>query len=73
MLKEGVTHSAGVPTVWLSMFAHLDAETAAGRDATLGKLRLVTIGGSAAPRAMIERFVPLATLADLAAARHVLH
>jgi acyl-CoA synthetase (AMP-forming)/AMP-acid ligase II len=35
MLDEGITHSAGVPTVWLSMFAHLDAELAAGRDATL--------------------------------------
>jgi acyl-CoA synthetase (AMP-forming)/AMP-acid ligase II len=57
MLKEGVTHSAGVPTVWLAMFAHLDAEAAAGRDASLGKLRLVTIGGSAAPRAMIERLM----------------
>jgi acyl-CoA synthetase (AMP-forming)/AMP-acid ligase II len=57
MLAEGITHSAGVPTVWLSMFAHLDAEAAAGRDASLGKLRLVTIGGSAAPRAMIERLM----------------
>jgi fatty-acyl-CoA synthase len=57
MLQEGVTHSAGVPTVWLAMFAHLDAEAAAGRDASLGKLRLVTIGGSAAPRAMIERLM----------------
>ncbi|MBJ7526211.1 MAG: AMP-binding protein, partial [Sphingomonadaceae bacterium] len=36
MLQEGITHSAGVPTVWLSMFAHLDAEAAAERDATLG-------------------------------------
>jgi fatty-acyl-CoA synthase len=59
MLQEGITHSAGVPTVWLAMFAHLDAEAAAGRNATLGKLRLVTIGGSAAPRAMIERLIEL--------------
>ncbi len=50
--EEGVTHSAGVPTVWLSMFQHLD-ETGAG----LGKLQLVTIGGSAAPKAMIERLM----------------
>ncbi len=57
MLEEGITHSAGVPTVWLAMFAHLDAEAAAGREAGLGKLRLVTIGGSAAPRAMIERLM----------------
>ena len=56
-LDEGITHSAGVPTVWLAMFAHLDAEAAAGRDASLGKLKLVTIGGSAAPRTMIERLM----------------
>ncbi len=57
MLSEGITHSAGVPTVWLAMFAHLDAEKAAGREAGLGKLQLVTIGGSAAPRAMIDRLM----------------
>jgi fatty-acyl-CoA synthase len=52
MIQEGVTHSAGVPTVWLGMFAHLDAT---GGD--LGKLRLAIIGGSAAPRAMVERLM----------------
>jgi fatty-acyl-CoA synthase len=52
MLDEGVTHSAGVPTVWLAMMQHLDST---GTD--LGKLQNVTIGGSAAPRAMIEYFV----------------
>ncbi|MEY3659023.1 MAG: hypothetical protein RLZZ561_1779 [Pseudomonadota bacterium] len=57
MREEGVTHSAGVPTVWLAMFQHLDATAKAGGDASLGKLRLVTIGGSAAPRAMIERLM----------------
>lgn len=57
MVDEGVTHSAGVPTVWLGMFQHLDALAAAGEDAGLGRLRLVTIGGSAAPRAMIERLM----------------
>ncbi|HEV2598894.1 long-chain fatty acid--CoA ligase [Sphingopyxis sp.] len=50
--EEGVTHSAGVPTVWLSMFAHMDATKA-----DYGQLKLVVIGGSAAPRAMIERFM----------------
>ena len=50
MNAETVTHSAGVPTVWLGMFAHLDA---GGRRPE--HLELVTIGGSAAPRAMIER------------------
>lgn len=57
MREEGITHSAGVPTVWLAMFGYLDAEAAAGRDTGLGKLKLVTIGGSAAPRAMIERLM----------------
>ncbi len=52
MMRENVTHSAGVPTVWLGMFQHMDA-TGEG----LGKLRLAIIGGSAAPRAMVERLM----------------
>ena len=50
--REGVTHSAGVPTVWLSVFQHLDAH---GGD--LGKLRQLICGGTAMPRFMIERFM----------------
>ncbi|WP_417594781.1 long-chain fatty acid--CoA ligase [Parasphingorhabdus sp.] len=50
--EEGVTHSAGVPTVWLSMFADMDEK---GGD--YGKLRVVVIGGSACPRSMIERLM----------------
>ena len=50
--EEGVTHSAGVPTVWLSMFADMDAN---GGD--YGKLGVVVIGGSACPRSMIERLM----------------
>jgi acyl-CoA synthetase (AMP-forming)/AMP-acid ligase II len=57
MIDEGVTHSAGVPTVWLAMFAQLDALADSGQAADLGRLRVVTIGGSAAPRAMIERLM----------------
>ncbi len=56
-IDEGVTHSAGVPTVWLAMFQHLDALADSGRAADLGKLRIVTIGGSACPRSMIERLM----------------
>ena len=48
---EEVTHSAGVPTVWLGMIEHIE-RTGAG----LSDLKYVTIGGSAAPRAMIEWF-----------------
>jgi len=57
MIDEGITHSAGVPTVWLAMFQHLDALADSGRAHDLGKLKIVTIGGSAAPRAMIERLM----------------
>ncbi len=49
---EKVSHTAGVPTVWLQMFADLDTN---GGD--YAKLSHVVIGGSAAPRAMIERFM----------------
>jgi fatty-acyl-CoA synthase len=51
MREEGVTHTAAVPTVWLGVMGHVEAT---GGD--LGRLRLITIGGSAAPRAMIEFF-----------------
>lgn len=49
--EEKVTHSAGVPTVWIGMIGHIEAT---GDD--LGPLQNVLIGGSAAPRAMIEWF-----------------
>ena len=50
--NEGVTHAAGVPTVWLGVFQQLDS---AGGN--LGKLRHIICGGSAMPRSMIERFM----------------
>ncbi len=49
--EEGVTHSAGVPTVWLTLIEHVERT-----GESLGDLSQVTIGGSAAPRAMIEWF-----------------
>src|SRR3546814_12391855 len=52
MREEGVTHTAGVPTVWLAMMNHVEAT-----GAELGRLSVVTIGGSAAPRSMIQYFV----------------
>jgi fatty-acyl-CoA synthase len=52
MKSEGVTHTAGVPTVWLALINHVEAT---GED--LGRLETVHIGGSAAPRAMIQWFV----------------
>lgn len=54
MNRERVTHSAGVPTVWLAMFQHMDATGQAPEH-----LKIVTIGGSAAPRAMIERIMKM--------------
>ncbi len=48
---EGVTMSAGVPTVWMML---LDYMTTRGKRPTT--LRKVAVGGSACPRAMIERF-----------------
>ena len=52
MNREKVTHSSGVPTVWLATFAHIDATGETPRH-----LKLANIGGSAAPRAMIERLM----------------
>jgi fatty-acyl-CoA synthase len=54
MNREKVTHSAGVPTVWLGMFQHMDETGDAPK-----YLRQVTIGGSAAPRSMIERIMKM--------------
>lgn len=54
MVAERVSFSLGVPTVWLGVFGHIDRTP----DLDLAALRLgrVVIGGSAAPRAMIDRF-----------------
>jgi acyl-CoA synthetase (AMP-forming)/AMP-acid ligase II len=49
--EEQVTHSAGVPTVWLGVIDHVE-RTGAG----LGRLEMVVIGGSAAPPATIRWF-----------------
>jgi fatty-acyl-CoA synthase len=51
---EKVTLALGVPTVWLMLFNHVDA---AGLDPKRDLcLKRAVIGGSAAPRAMCERF-----------------
>jgi fatty-acyl-CoA synthase len=46
-----VSFTAAVPTVWLMLLAHLEAN-----DLKLPYLRKVVIGGSACPRAMIQKF-----------------
>ena len=48
---EKVTLSAGVPTVWLMLLQYLDES-----GAKLPHMDRTVIGGSAAPRSMIERF-----------------
>jgi fatty-acyl-CoA synthase len=52
-VQEGVTWSAGVPTIWLPMLAMLDAEP---HRWDLSKMKGMLVGGSAAPRAMIAGF-----------------
>jgi acyl-CoA synthetase (AMP-forming)/AMP-acid ligase II len=48
---EGVTHSAGVPTVWLGTIDHVERT-----GASLGKLHTIIVGGSSAPPATIRWF-----------------
>ena len=48
---EGVTFTAGVPTVWLALADHLEST-----GHRLKTLRRLVVGGSAAPRSLIERF-----------------
>jgi len=52
MNAERVTLGSGVPTVWLALFAHVDAG-----GTWPASLTQITVGGSAAPRAMVRRFV----------------
>jgi fatty-acyl-CoA synthase len=52
-VAEGVTWTAGVPTIWLGILAMLDAEPDRW---DLSRLKGMLVGGSAAPRAMIAGF-----------------
>jgi acyl-CoA synthetase (AMP-forming)/AMP-acid ligase II len=49
--SEGVSMTAAVPTVWLMLLSHMEAN-----NLKLSSLRRVLIGGSACPRAMIQKF-----------------
>ena len=49
--REGVTTTAGVPTVWLALLEYMR-----GNGKRLDGLQRVIIGGSAAPTSMIEAF-----------------
>jgi len=52
MEAEGVTLSAGVPTVWLMLLGHVKEN-----NLKFSTMNRTVIGGSAAPRSMIETFV----------------
>jgi acyl-CoA synthetase (AMP-forming)/AMP-acid ligase II len=52
-VQEGVTWTAGVPTIWLGILAMLDADPS---KYDLSRMKGMLVGGSAAPRAMIAGF-----------------
>jgi fatty-acyl-CoA synthase len=52
-VQEGVTWTAGVPTIWMGILGMLDKEPDRW---DLSKLKGMLVGGSAAPRAMIAGF-----------------
>ncbi|MDR5771443.1 3-(methylthio)propionyl-CoA ligase [Caballeronia sp. LP006] len=51
MEAEGVTYSAGVPTVWLALLAYMKQN-----DLRFSTLKRTVIGGSACPPAMLKTF-----------------
>ncbi|WP_228535986.1 3-(methylthio)propionyl-CoA ligase [Noviherbaspirillum malthae] len=51
IVREDVTVSAGVPTVWLGLLNHVERNAL-----EFGKLRRIIIGGSACPPAMMKTF-----------------
>ncbi len=53
IIRERVTLTAGVPTVWLGMLQELDRQPGTHE---LGALRAVVIGGSAAPASLIRGY-----------------
>ena len=53
LADERVTVTAGVPTVWMAVLAALDAEP---ERYDLSALRHLVVGGSAAPRSLLEGF-----------------
>ncbi|MEY4529351.1 MAG: hypothetical protein RLZZ156_72 [Deinococcota bacterium] len=56
METEKITHTAGVPTIWMGLLDELDRAKNAETPYQLEHLGSLTVGGSAAPRGMIEAF-----------------
>ncbi|WP_426610636.1 fatty-acid--CoA ligase [Bradyrhizobium sp. McL0616] len=54
LATENVTHTAGVPTVWLMLLQHMGAN-----NLKLPDLKMVICGGSAMPRSMIKAFLDM--------------
>jgi fatty-acyl-CoA synthase len=52
-VEEGVTWTAGVPTIWLGILAQLDANPGKW---DLSRMKGMLVGGSAAPRSLIAGF-----------------
>lgn len=52
--SEGVTVAAGVPTVWMSLLAHVRQQ-----GGSLAPLNRVIVGGSACPAALMDQFAAL--------------
>ncbi len=53
LASEGVTFTAGVPTVWTALLQLLDSEPGA---ADLSRLRLMLVGGAAVPPSLVQGF-----------------
>jgi fatty-acyl-CoA synthase len=53
---ENITHTAGVPTIWFGLLEELDRAKTAGTPYDLSNLKNLLVGGSAAPRALIEAY-----------------
>ncbi|KAL4431736.1 hypothetical protein ABPG77_002952 [Micractinium sp. CCAP 211/92] len=51
MEEQRVTHTAGVPTVWLGLIDHMER-----RRLRLGCLKMLAVGGAACPRRIIDFF-----------------
>ena len=56
--SEGVTMSAGVPTIWMNLLNYCDAN-----QQTLAPMRRTVVGGAACPQVLIERFAAHGVLA----------
>ena len=55
---EGVTISAGVPTIWMNLLNYCDKE-----GQSVAPMRRVVVGGAACPQSLIERFAAHKALA----------